>query len=720
MDTRSGTIIDGRYEFGNTLGKGKFAIVKRAKHLLTGEDVAIKVIDKNKIDEVSRLHIHKEVKCMKLLRHPHVIKLYEAIDTETHLFLIMELGDGGDLYDYIMKHECGLEESRAKCFFAQMVTALSYCHNNYVVHRDLKPENMVLCSESQHDFVKLTDFGFSNVFEEDKTLQTSCGSLAYSAPEILLGEEYDASAVDVWSMGVILYKLVSGEAPFAHANDSETLTMIMDCKYDKIDTVSEECNDLIDQILRREPCDRIKINDIMKHPWLQNIPKETYEPCSAKHRTYSKKNSKLSNDHEKICGYLKSLASIEEITEALLSQKFNFLTAAYFLFAEKLHRARHRQSTRTTPRSTHISPIPSLPPSPRSTSPTPGTSPPRSQRHSSGKMSPGPPFPREHLTITPRKGPVTREGIEHMAEEERSSRSQATTDSEDDFEFNTNQPTPDEILAAADAKLRRERYGEPNSTGSSTGSQGSSCGNQTGSDRNGTETRTSNETSESSNSRKTKSRNSEKHHRDRSNNGRGSRSELKEIHEEPESEDDDFDIEASPRQNRLKMGSSPSSTRRRRNRPGEYRDDCTSPVHDMFPPSTASSDSESSESRRTSSRDLTVYVAQIKHRERRDRDSSDERDPSEPKPDRTGTNHNHHRASRDTNDASSSNSSKQQSQQNNDDSSSMTHDDDSSKKIKESSLIEPTTRRRHRRKKKPDKDTGFESISDKRYFVLCQ
>ena len=83
---------------------------------------------------------------------------------------------------------------------------------------------------------------------------------------------------------------------------------------------------LIDQILRREPCDRIKINDIMKHPWLQNIPKETYEPCSAKHRTYSKKNSKLSNDHEKICGYLKSLASIEEITEALLSLKFNFLT----------------------------------------------------------------------------------------------------------------------------------------------------------------------------------------------------------------------------------------------------------------------------------------------------------------------------------------------------------------------------------------------------------
>ena len=111
-------------------------------------------------------------------------------------------------YDYIMKHESGLEEPRAKVFFAQMVSALAYCHRHYVVHRDLKPENMVICSE--HLSVKLTDFGFSNVFEKNKTLQTSCGSLAYSAPEILLGEEYDASAVGKF-IGNIFSSIVSLE-----------------------------------------------------------------------------------------------------------------------------------------------------------------------------------------------------------------------------------------------------------------------------------------------------------------------------------------------------------------------------------------------------------------------------------------------------------------------------------------------------------------------------
>ena len=159
-----------------------------------------------------------------------------------------------------MKFEKGIEEAKAKIFFSQMVNALAYCHCRHVVHRDLKPENMVICSESES--IKLTDFGFSNIFEDGKTLQTSCGSLAYSAPEILLGEEYDASAVgtnkqldkvkyskksvfllDVWSLGVILYMLVCGEAPFNETNDSETLTMIMDCKYQELQNVSDECRE---------------------------------------------------------------------------------------------------------------------------------------------------------------------------------------------------------------------------------------------------------------------------------------------------------------------------------------------------------------------------------------------------------------------------------------------------------------------------------------------
>lgn len=130
---------------------------------------------------------------MKLVQHPHVVRLYEVIDTATKLYLILELGDGGDLYDYIMRHDTGLSEQLAREYFRQIVKAISYCHQLHVVHRDLKPENVVFFEKL--GIVKLTDFGFSNKFCPGQKLETSCGSLAYSAPEILLGDSYDAPAV---------------------------------------------------------------------------------------------------------------------------------------------------------------------------------------------------------------------------------------------------------------------------------------------------------------------------------------------------------------------------------------------------------------------------------------------------------------------------------------------------------------------------------------------
>lgn len=130
---------------------------------------------------------------MRRVQHPNVVRLYEVIDTPTTLYLVMELAEGGDLYDYILRHETGVAEGTAKRHFAQIVRAVAYCHELHVVHRDLKPENVVFFP--QQGAVKLTDFGFSNLFKPGTMLATSCGSLAYSAPEILLGEEYDAPAV---------------------------------------------------------------------------------------------------------------------------------------------------------------------------------------------------------------------------------------------------------------------------------------------------------------------------------------------------------------------------------------------------------------------------------------------------------------------------------------------------------------------------------------------
>ncbi|XP_034561216.1 SNF-related serine/threonine-protein kinase-like [Notolabrus celidotus] len=340
--------IAGLYDLDKTLGRGHFAVVKLARHVFTGEKVAVKVIDKTKLDPVARGHLFQEVRCMKMVQHPNVVRLYEVIDTATKLYLILELGDGGDMYDCIMKHDGGLSEEVAKCYFAQIVHAISYCHRLHVVHRDLKPENVVFFEKQ--GVVKLTDFGFSNRFQPGKTLNTSCGSLAYSAPEILLGDEYDAPAVDIWSLGVILYMLVCGQPPFQEANDSETLTMIMDCKYTVPPHISHECRDLIDQMLQRDPKKRATLEEIGGHEWLQGVDPSPATKLSTPLVSY---RSLSEEEHSSIIQrmVLGGIADRDTITEALESNQYNHITATYFLLAERMLRERQEKEQHSQTRS---------------------------------------------------------------------------------------------------------------------------------------------------------------------------------------------------------------------------------------------------------------------------------------------------------------------------------------------------------------------------------
>uniref|UniRef100_A0A3B3UBF4 SNF-related serine/threonine-protein kinase n=1 Tax=Poecilia latipinna TaxID=48699 RepID=A0A3B3UBF4_9TELE len=273
--------LSGLYHLGRTLGRGHFAVVKLGRHVNTGQLVAVKMIDKTKLDVMATSHLLQEVRCMRLVQHPNVVRLYEVIDTPTTLYLVMELAEGGDLYDYILRHEGGVVECTAKRHFAQIVRAVSYCHQLHVVHRDLKPENVVFFP--QQGAVKLTDFGFSNLFQPGMMLATSCGSLAYSAPEILLGEEYDAPAVDIWSLGVILYMLVCGVPPFQETNDSETLVMILDCRYSVPEHVSDGCRDLISRMLQKDPCRRASLDEIEAHQWLQGLDDALLSPEAPPH-----------------------------------------------------------------------------------------------------------------------------------------------------------------------------------------------------------------------------------------------------------------------------------------------------------------------------------------------------------------------------------------------------------------------------------------------------
>ncbi|CAI2310157.1 unnamed protein product [Caenorhabditis sp. 36 PRJEB53466] len=324
------TRIAGLYDLEKTIGQGHFAVVKLAKHVFTGEMVAVKIIDKTKMDEASTSQIMKEVRCMKLVQHANIVRLYEVLDTQTKIFLILELGDY-DLHDFIIKHEKGVCESLAQQYFCQIMTAIDYCHQLHVVHRDLKPENVVFFEKL--GMVKLTDFGFSNSYEPGEQLSTSCGSLAYSAPEILLGDSYDAPAVDVWSLGVILYMLVCGRLPFQEANDSETLTKILDCKYSIPDVLSAECKHLIQSMLVREPQKRASLDKIVSSSWVKAGDRglSTAIPLIVRHHLPASAHATIIE--QMVAG---GVASEENILRFLENDDYNSVTATYYLLAEKV------------------------------------------------------------------------------------------------------------------------------------------------------------------------------------------------------------------------------------------------------------------------------------------------------------------------------------------------------------------------------------------------
>ncbi|GJM89545.1 hypothetical protein PR202_ga05748 [Eleusine coracana subsp. coracana] len=169
------------YRIGKTLGIGSFGKVKIAEHILTGHKVAIKILNRRKIRSMEMEEkVKREIKILRLFMHPHIIRLYEVIDTPADIYVVMEYVKCGELFDYIVE-KGRLQEEEARRFFQQIISGVEYCHRNMVVHRDLKPENLLLDSKWN---VKIADFGLSNVMRDGHFLKTSCGSPNYAAPEV--------------------------------------------------------------------------------------------------------------------------------------------------------------------------------------------------------------------------------------------------------------------------------------------------------------------------------------------------------------------------------------------------------------------------------------------------------------------------------------------------------------------------------------------------------
>ncbi|XVF27479.1 hypothetical protein REPUB_Repub14bG0111000 [Reevesia pubescens] len=261
-------LLLGRYEVGKLLGHGTFAKVYQARNVKTGDSVAIKVLDKEKILKSGLIaHIKREIAILRRVRHPNIVQLFEVMATKSKIYFVMEYVRGGELFNKVAKGR--LKEDVARKYFQQLISAVNFCHARGVYHRDLKPENLLL---DENGDLKVSDFGLSAVSDQirqDGLFHTFCGTPAYVAPEVLARKGYDAAKVDIWSCGVILFVLMAGHLPFHDHNVMAMYKKIYKGEFRCPRWFSPELIRLITKLLDTNPEKRITIPEIMENRWFK-------------------------------------------------------------------------------------------------------------------------------------------------------------------------------------------------------------------------------------------------------------------------------------------------------------------------------------------------------------------------------------------------------------------------------------------------------------------
>ncbi|XP_016370775.1 serine/threonine-protein kinase SIK3 homolog [Sinocyclocheilus rhinocerous] len=297
----------GYYEMERTIGKGNFAVVKLATHMITRAKVAIKIVDKTQLDDENLKKIFREVQIMKMLRHPHIIRLYQVMETERLIYLVTEYASGGEIFDHLVAHG-RMAEKDARRKFKQIVAAVYFCHCRNIVHRDLKAENLLL----DHNLnIKIADFGFSNLFARGQLLKTWCGSPPYAAPELFEGKEYDGPKVDIWS----------------------------DCEY------------LIRHMLVLEPSRRLSMEQICKNKWMrQGDPDPEFDRLIAEcEQVKVERETELIN--EQVLMAMSEMGFDRERTlQSLHTDAYDHYSATYSLLSDKLKRHKNLCVAPPTPR----------------------------------------------------------------------------------------------------------------------------------------------------------------------------------------------------------------------------------------------------------------------------------------------------------------------------------------------------------------------------------
>uniref|UniRef100_A0A672HDJ8 non-specific serine/threonine protein kinase n=1 Tax=Salarias fasciatus TaxID=181472 RepID=A0A672HDJ8_SALFA len=327
-----GPVRVGFYDIERTLGKGNFAVVKLARHRITKTEVAIKIIDKTQLDAVNLEKIYREVQIMKMLDHPHIIKLYQVMETKNMLYLVTEYAKNGEIFDYLAKHG-RLSELEARRKFWQILSAVEYCHNRNIVHRDLKAENLLL---DGHMNIKIADFGFGNFFQPGEPLATWCGSPPYAAPEVFEGQQYEGPQLDIWSMGVVLYVLVCGALPF----DGPTLPVlrqrVLEGRFRIPYFMTEDCEHLIRRMLVLDPSKRLSVAQIKEHKWMAlDVPVQ--RPVLYQQPLSAEGEAGVGEYSEQVLRLMHSLGIDQRKTiESLQNKSYNHFAAIYYLLVERL------------------------------------------------------------------------------------------------------------------------------------------------------------------------------------------------------------------------------------------------------------------------------------------------------------------------------------------------------------------------------------------------
>ncbi|KAF1382679.1 hypothetical protein PFLUV_G00146270 [Perca fluviatilis] len=330
----------GFYEIIRTLGKGNFAVVKLARHKVTKTQVAIKIIDKTRLNPSNLEKIYREVQIMKLLNHPHIIKLYQVMETKDMLYIVTEYAKNGEMFDHLTSNG-RMSEDEARKKFWQILTAVDYCHRHHIVHRDLKTENLLLDASMN---IKLADFGFGNFYNAGEPLSTWCGSPPYAAPEVFEGKEYEGPQLDIWSLGVVLYVLVCGSLPFDGSSLPTLRQRVTEGRFRIPFFMSQDCENLIRKMLVVDPARRISMAQIKQHRWMLADPTAAHQTLSHSLTEY---NSNLGDYSEPVLGIMNTLGIDRQKTiESLQSSSYNHFSAIYYLLLERVREHRTQQLSR--------------------------------------------------------------------------------------------------------------------------------------------------------------------------------------------------------------------------------------------------------------------------------------------------------------------------------------------------------------------------------------